>query len=156
DVALVTALPGWTVHVPGHADEAEAQLRRALAGDGRIYLRLSEETNSEPVSANGLAVVRRGTSSAPFLLSVGPTLDPVLEATEDRDVRGGYLSTGRPLAPRGRGAAVRGTDVVLVEPYLAGTSSAAVTEALSDRPHRLLALGVRDPELRRYGSGAQH
>jgi transketolase len=27
---------------------------------------------------------------------------------------------------------------------------------LSDRPHRLLALGVPNAELRRYGDGAEH
>jgi nucleoside-diphosphate-sugar epimerase len=52
--------------------------------------------------------------------------------------------------------AVRGTDIVLVEPYLAGTSAAEVSAALRDRPHRLLALGVVDPELRRYGAGTEH
>jgi transketolase len=31
DVALLATLPGWTIHVPGHADEVESQLRRALA-----------------------------------------------------------------------------------------------------------------------------
>ena len=58
----------------------------------------------------------------------------------------------RPFDAAGLRAALRGTDVVLVEPYQAGTSAAAVADTLSDRPHRLLALGVRDPELHRYGS----
>jgi transketolase len=46
--------------------------------------------------------------------------------------------------------------VVLVEPYLAGTSAAEVALALSDRPHRLLALGVGRQELRKYGSAQEH
>jgi len=45
---------------------------------------------------------------------------------------------------------------VLVEPYLAGTSAAEVAAALADRPHRLLALGVANVELRRYGRGRDH
>jgi transketolase len=53
-------------------------------------------------------------------------------------------------------AAATGTDVVLVEPYLAGTSAAEVSAALVDRPHRLLSLGVANVELRRYGSGREH
>jgi transketolase len=46
--------------------------------------------------------------------------------------------------------------VVLVEPYLAGTSSHAVTSALTSRPHRLLSLGVPRTELRQYGTPADH
>ncbi|HWV78725.1 MAG TPA: transketolase, partial [Isoptericola sp.] len=32
DVALISALPGWTVHVPGHADEVAELLHREAAG----------------------------------------------------------------------------------------------------------------------------
>src|SRR5262245_9221718 len=41
DVALLDTLPGWTIHVPGHPDEVEPLLRDALAGEGRVYVRLS-------------------------------------------------------------------------------------------------------------------
>ena len=46
--------------------------------------------------------------------------------------------------------------MVLIEPYLAGTSVPAVTGALRDIPHRVLGLGVGRPELRRYGAPAEH
>ena len=66
------------------------------------------------------------------------------------------MSTVRPFDSAGLRAAARGTDVVLVEPYLAGTSAAEVAAALADRPHRLLALGVANEEIRRYGAGPEH
>jgi transketolase len=48
-------------------------------------------------------------------------------------------------------------DVVLVEPYLSGTSTHVVNDALVDVPHRVLALGVRrDAELRAYGTADEH
>jgi transketolase len=46
--------------------------------------------------------------------------------------------------------------VVLVEPYLAGTSAHVVAGALSGVPHRLLALGAGRRDLRRYGDPADH
>ena len=156
DVALIATLPGWTIHVPGHPDEVEALLWQALARDDRTYLRLSDETNRNPVYADGLTVVRRGDDDAPLVVAVGPTLDEAAAATGDLDVTLAYLSTVRPFDAAGLRGALRGTDVVLVEPYLAGTSAAAVADALRDRPHRQLGLGVRDPELRRYGTRAQH
>ena len=53
DVALLDTLPGWTVHVPGHPDEAEVLLRDAIAADGPVYVRLgaSGECGTAPWAA---------------------------------------------------------------------------------------------------------
>jgi transketolase len=156
DVALLSALPGWTIHVPGHPDELEHAFASALAGDDRVYIRMSEESNAAPMGGDQLTVVRRGSPDAPVVLAVGPTLDETLAATSDLDGTVAYLATVRPFDAEGLRALVRGPHVVLVEPYLAGTSAAEVAAALADRPHRLLSLGVPNVELRRYGSGREH
>ena len=157
DVALVAALPGWTIHVPGHVDELERLLRESFAGDDRVYVRLSEETNHARVDGGGFTVLRRGSPGAALVVAVGPTLRPVLEATADRDATVAYLATVRPFPhDELRAALADGTDVVLVEPYLAGTSAQEVSNALRDRPHRLLPLGVPNAEFRRYGTGPEH
>src|SRR4029077_997372 len=49
DVAVMAALPGWTIHAPGHPDELERLFRRALRNDDRVYIRMSEEENATPV-----------------------------------------------------------------------------------------------------------
>jgi transketolase len=150
DVALLAALPGWRIEVPGHPDELERAYRRALPGDERVYIRTSLEVNHAPVAGDGLVRIRDG---APLVVAVGPTLGPVLEATADLDVGVAYLRTVRPFPH----VALEGvSEVVLVEPYLAGTSAAEVTKAIGHRPHRLLALGIENPELRRYGTIAEH
>ena len=159
DVALLDTLPHWTVHVPGHPDEVETLLRQAVAaGDSRVYLRLGERTNATayPVDSGGFATVRRGGDGV--IIAVGPMLDPVLAATSSMNVTVLYAATVRPFDAVGLQAAVTASSaaVVLVEPYLAGTSSAQVTSALLDTPHRLLALGVTDAEVRRYGTVADH
>jgi transketolase len=156
DVAAVSSLPGWTIHVPGHPDEMERLFRAALATDDCIYLRLTEEQNHARVDGDGIVVLRRGSAAAPLVLAIGPTLSPALKATVDLDVTVAYLTTVRPFDGAGLRAALPGTDVVLIEPYLAGTSAVEVSAALSDRPHRLLSLGTRKEDLRRYGAGADH
>jgi transketolase len=85
-------------------------------------------------------------------------LDAVLAATEGLDVTVLYAATVRPFDGQTlrRAAEAAGTDVVLVEPYLAGTSTAAAGDALADVPHRVLGLGVRRRELRRYGTVDEH
>jgi transketolase len=156
DVALLSALPGWTIDVPGHPEELERAFTQALAGNDRVYIRMSEELNTARAEGERVNVIRSGSQDAPFVLAVGPTLSPALEATAELDVTVAYLSRVRPFDAHGLAKAVTGTDVVLVEPYLAGTSSAEVARALADRPHRLLALGVQNVELRRYGTGRDH
>ena len=157
DVALLAALPGWTVHVPGHPTELESLFRRSLAGNDRVYIRLSEEENHAHVDGGGFTVLRHGSPGAPLVVAVGPTLTPVLEATAARDVGVAYLATVRPFPHDGvRNALADGTEVVLVEPYQAGTSAAEVAVALRDRPHRLLALGVPNAEFRHYGEPEEH
>ncbi|MFF3950311.1 transketolase family protein [Streptomyces sp. NPDC001902] len=160
DVALLDTLDGWTVHVPGHPDEAEALVRHAAADDdNRVYVRLSEQSNrtARPVSPGRFRVLREG--RAGVVVAVGPLLDATLAAVADMDVTVLYASTVRPFDASGLRAAVAGTDaadVVLVEPYLAGTSAPFAAEALLDLPHRVLALGTARAELRRYGTWQEH
>ncbi|MFJ1589329.1 transketolase family protein [Kitasatospora albolonga] len=160
DVALLDTLDGWTVHVPGHPDEAEALLREAVDGDDRVYVRLSLQANrtARPVGGGaGFPVVREGRGGT--VVAVGPMLDNVLAATEGLDVNVLYATTVRPFDTAGLRRAVGagpGADVVIVEPYLAGTSTTAANEALAEVPHRVLGLGVGRAELRRYGGMDEH
>ena len=159
DVALISTLDEWAIHVPGHPDEAEALLRTAAAAGGRAYLRLSSQANPEPRPAGQgrLDLVRRG--SVGTVLAVGPMLAPVLDAVAGLDLTVLYATTIRPFDARTLHSAVtaaRTADVILVEPYLTGTSTPQLSGALADLPHRLLNLGISRTELRRYGTPAEH
>ncbi|MFG3554234.1 transketolase family protein [Micromonospora sp. NPDC047557] len=157
DVALFDSLgDGWTVRVPGHPDEVAPLLRDAAASDDPVYVRLTEQRNAEAYpDADRLRVLRRGGLDAPLVVAVGPMLDATLDATAGMDVTVAYTHTPRPFDTAGL-RALAGTDLVLVEPYLAGTSSAVVGRALADVPHRLLTIGVGRADLRRYGDAADH
>lgn len=162
DVAMLDTLEGWTVHVPGHPDEAERLLRDAAVGDDKVYLRLSNQANATPRpvgSDSGLLTLRTGSAQAPVVVAVGPMLDATLDALEGLDATVLYAATVRPFDHRALAAAIAGrrsADVVLVEPYLRGTSSAEVNEALRAVPHRVLALGTAREELRHYGELEEH
>ena len=172
DVALLDAVPGFAIHVPGHPDEIPALLTDAvteLSGPAghSSYIRLSVMANREPfggtavpapVSGSGtLRVIRPGNRAV--VIAVGPMLDPVLEAARDLDVAVAYTNTIRPFDTAGLRSLLDSATTetaVLVEPYLAGTSARVVSEALATRPHRLLSLGVPRIELRRYGTPEDH
>jgi transketolase len=161
DVALLDTQPGFAVHVPGHPSEVPGLLARAMDALDKhsSYIRLSVTENSSPFPVSpGLQVIQRG--SRAVVVAVGPMLDPVLEAVAGLDVTVAYATTVRPFDSAGLRAlaASSGTvaTVVLVEPYLAGTSAGVASSALAAQPHRLLGLGVPRTELRRYGTPADH
>lgn len=153
DVALMDALPGWVVQVPGHPDEVGPILEAAVRSDDATYVRLSVRSNRAAHATGGVTVVRRGGGAT--VVAVGPMLDSVLAATADLDVTVLYAVTVRPFDAAGL-RAVAGDTVILVEPYLEGTSTHVVSEALQGRLHRTLAIGVPRVELRRYGTARDH
>ncbi|HEY2195082.1 MAG TPA: transketolase [Actinomycetospora sp.] len=164
DVGVIDTLPGWTVHVPGHPEEADRLVRDAVAGEGLVYVRLSEATNAAPHHGAGLVTVQQGRDGV--VVAVGRTLDTVLEAvaSSGRDLTVLYTTTPRPFDAVGLRAAVEALapehaaapTVTMVEPYLAGTSARVVAEALDDRPHRQVMLGTHREESHRYGTRADH
>ncbi|MBB2944680.1 transketolase [Actinoplanes lutulentus] len=141
DVALLDTLGGWTVHVPGHRDEVPGLLRAAARHDDRVYVRLSAQENRRAY-ANG-SVLKRGKT---LVVAVGPMLDPVLEATEGLDVTVLYTNTPRPWSID---SDLKNREIVVVEPYLAGTSA-------RETNGRSLHLGVGAAEVRRYGTWRDH
>jgi transketolase len=101
-----------------------------------------------------LSVERSGTEDF-VVVAVGPTLDPVLNATDGLNLTVLYAPSIRPFDAETL-KAYSAKNVVLVEPYLAGTSSASISSSLIDQPHRLLSLGVKNCDLRKYGEPQEH
>lgn len=157
DVALLDTLANSAIHVPGHPDEVDTLLRVAMTADGLSYLRTSTTQNSHPMPVDAcgtMLVVRRGSRGT--VVAVGPMLDPVLAATQGLDLTVLYAATVRPFDALALVSTLSTPEVILVEPYLTGTSTRCVAEALAHLPHRVLGLGVGRAELRRYGTPHQH
>jgi transketolase len=84
-------------------------------------------------------------------------LQPVLDATRDLDVTVAYTHTPRPFDHIGlRAIAAHTPDIVIVEPYLEGTSAHAIAETFPDTPFRLRSVGVKRQDLHRYGTPIDH
>lgn len=156
DVALIDTLDSWDVYVPGHRSEVDPLLRAAVGGNGRAYLRLSERTNTSThdLEIGRLCVLRRGLRGT--VIAVGPMLDRCIAAVEDLDVNLLYATTVRPFDIVTLRSTLAAPNVVLVEPYLAGTSVRLIDDALVDLPHRVLGLGVSRNDMRAYGSVEDH
>lgn len=156
DVALLDTLGGWTVHVPGHVDEVEWMMSSAVFTDDRVYIRLDGVSNDRPYGRpdGTFTVLQRGHSGT--VISVGPMTDRVLAAASGRDVTVLQASTIRPFDSATLRETLTAPDIMIVEPYLAGTSVLQVDRALADVRHRVLGIGVEAGERRKYGTVAEH
>ncbi|WP_020522558.1 transketolase family protein [Catelliglobosispora koreensis] len=156
DVALIDTLPEWIVHVPGHADEVGPMLRAAVGHDEPVYVRLSTQHNPEAhADALRLKVIKPGGKRT--VVAVGAMLGATLEATKDLDVTVAYTHTPRPFDHSGLGEiAGAEPDIVMVEPYLEGTSAHLVAETFADKAFRLRNIGVQRADLHRFGTPKDH
>jgi transketolase len=152
DVAVLHALPGVGIRVPGTAAELEAVLRETYRRDEVTYLRMSTADNREPHA--DASVLRHGGRAT--VVAVGPMLAPVLAATEGLDVTVLYTSTVRPFAGAALAAVAGEGPVVTVEPYAGEVLLGAVLDALAPRPVRVVPSGVPRAVAGHYGTPADH
>ena len=66
-----------------------------------------------------------------------------------------YATTLAPFDAETLNRELAGQDVIVVEPFYAGTLAATVSEALRDRPTRLHFVGVPRAVIRDYGTPEQ-
>ncbi|MEZ4647756.1 MAG: transketolase C-terminal domain-containing protein [Candidatus Eisenbacteria bacterium] len=180
DIAILDSLPDWSLHVPGHPDEVEMLLRHEAKRILPAYLRLSTRQNERAhlIEPGRIVPLRSYSDADATIIAVGPMLDRTIEAVRDLHVDLFYATTVRPLDVDALAYIARNRrDVVLVEPYLEGTSSREVTQAVANVGHsgpgrtdpiqrmhadvtrsgtRVLGLGVPRAEHRHYGSGEEH
>lgn len=156
DVALLSTLEDWKIMIPGNAQEAEHAIRKAANDTGLYYIRLSTETNKVTYwqEEERFSVLKSGTRGT--IISVGPVTDRVMVACTELDVTVLYAPFISPFDTETLLRTLTVPDIVIVEPYLVGTSSFRVSNALQRIPHRLLALGVQQKELRNFGTPEEH
>lgn len=156
DIALLSTLPGWRLHTPGHPDEVEALVRGAACADDRQYIRLSTQENRRAFPVDGrIHLVREGVGT--LVLAIGPLLDAALAAAGGEGYAVAYTATPVPLDLDGLRELSSGFDrVAVLEPFLEGTTAAAVGAALGGSGVLVEHIGVGVGEQRRYGAPADH
>jgi len=156
DIALMRALPNFTVFVPAAAVEVEGAVRAAAEIDGPVYIRLGRSPVPVLHGADfkfvpGRAVwLRRGKDAT--VVASGIMVAPALEAAEalageGLDVGVLDMHTVKPLDTEAlaEAAAVSGAVVTAEEHSVIGGLGGAVCEALAElHPVPVRRVGIRD------------
>jgi len=157
DVAVLRALPGMEIVIPGTPAEFDRLFRGAYANSHPTYFRLSERNNQQSyddVEFGRAAVTRHG--SLATVIAVGPTLTWVLEATQELDVTVLYYTTVVPFDGDTLRENCPSHKIVVVEPFYEGTLAHDVMSVMENRTIRLLSIGVPRQFLTNYGHAADH
>jgi transketolase len=166
DLAIMRALPGFTVVTPADATAAEEAVAQSLELPGPVYLRLGRKA-TPPLEAGPTVLgraqrLRDGADLAVFACGPHPVLASL--AAADRLAAGGVrasvlnVHTLKPLDTEAIVAAVRGVRaaVTVEEHWRSGGLGGAVAEVLAEHaPTRLARVGVPD-EFATVVGGPEH
>lgn len=156
DVAVLRALPGMEIVVPGTPEEFDQLFRAAYTNNHPTYFRLGERSNQQSYEAEfGRAkVVQWGNLAT--VIAVGSTLTRVLDATKELDVAVLYYTTVTPFDVETLSQNCQSRKIILVEPYYAGVLVADIHLALGHTPVMIETIGVPHRFLTNYGHAEQH
>jgi transketolase len=153
DVAILKAIPGMRIVVPGCAGEFDALFGQAYCGDGPIYFRLAEQAHSMsiPVKFGQSTVVQEGKLGT--VVVVGPLLEKVIKASRDMDLTVIYYTTLEPFDRNTLYENSKADRIAIVEPFYEGTLCHEVVSAFgASRSIRILPIGVPREFRRSYGT----
>lgn len=152
DVAVLRALPGMRIFLPGTPPEFDRLFRAAYAESQPAYFRLSERRNpqSHAVEPGRAQVVQQGSQAT--VVAVGPAMRWVQGAVRELDVTVLYYTTVVPFDAAALSNNCASGKVLLVEPYYTGVLLPDVARALEPRGVQIRTLGVPRSFLTSYGS----
>ncbi len=156
DVAILSALPGMEIVIPGTPAEFDQLFRAAYADNNPTYFRLSEQSNQQSydVEFSRALVIQRGKLGT--VVAIGPTLNSVLEAAHELDVTILYYTTISPFDGDTLRKNCPSEKVVVVEPFYEGTLAHEVMFAMKGRAIMLNSIGVPRQFLTSYGHAKDH
>ena len=156
DVAILRALPGMEIIIPGTPVEFDRLFRTAYGNSHPTYFRLSERKNHYDcnVEFGRAEVIRRGDLAV--VIAVGPTLTLVLEAAKHLDITVLYYTTVVPFDGYTLRENCSSDKIVVVEPFFEGTLAHSITREMQEKKIKLLSIGVPHRFLTEYGRVADH
>lgn len=156
DVAVLKALPGMQIIVPGTPEEFDLLFSETYSNDHPTYYRLNESSNSVnfPVKFGYANVIQSG--SLATVLAVGTALRFVLEAVKDLDVTLIYYTT---VEPFDIGTLLKNSisnKYIIIEPYYSCGLNAEIHNAVGDSPVAIKNIGIPKSFLTNYGKSEEH
>lgn len=152
DVATLLNIPGIQILVPGHSDELAWMMRQYYKNEYLTYYRLSEIENLKPycLEKGSCAQLRSGNKAT--VLSIGPNLGVVLDASEGLDLNILYINEISRDSIEEALAQVKGTILIVVEPFYEGTLAQLFVPYLGQIDFKLAFEGVPREFFHSYGT----
>ncbi|AKK03106.1 transketolase family protein [Corynebacterium epidermidicanis] len=151
DIALMLTLPGIEIHTPSSKAETTAAIEKATGDVGLHYVRIADQRNSlspaHPLVHDG---------NGPTIVACAEMLDPVLAVAELFNARVVHFKSSHKTELDQILKLCSGHATIVVEPWLDGSLSPLLRPLFAQPESTVSFLGITDPELRRYGTAAEH
>lgn len=149
DVSLIYNVPGFHICVPGHQNEVDDLLSKAMKDDKPYYFRLGETTNKHDIKDDLIAESIKETDT--LVIAVGNIFDRTWDALAYH-INANFLYVNEPIPLEKEAMYVKNEgikNIIIVEPYYPVLHSEILR--LIKRPVRILNIGVPRQFIHEYG-----
>jgi transketolase len=155
DVSQLLTIPNMEIIIPGTSEELNQLLLQGYNNGYPTYYRLSEYENEKThnVIIGKGNLIKKGKLAT--IISIGNTLQSVIDATENIDVTILYYTS---INPFDSNLLIDNfnENIIIIEPYYEGGINYKVNKSLSGMKYKLSNIGVPHEFLRNYGSKSEH
>jgi transketolase len=157
DVGVLLFIPGVEIVIPGSPKEFDRLFQQSYENGKPTYYRLSEKSHTQNIEVSfGKANKVKGGSKA-VVITYGPMLQAVIEATLDLDVTVLYYTTIIPFDKEALNENITSSGrVILIEPFYTGSTLHLITGALDGLKVSIKTIGIPREFLRKYGKSEEH
>lgn len=157
DVGVLLFIPGVEIAIPGSPKEFDRLFQQSYDNGKPTYYRLSEKSHTQNIEV----VFGRGnkvkSGSKAVVITYGPMLQAVIEATLDLDVTVLYYTTIIPFDKEMlKENITKSGKVILVEPFYIGSTLHLIASALDGLKISIKTIGIPREFLRKYGKSEEH
>jgi transketolase len=155
DVQQLLTIPNMEIILPGTSSEFDSLFKQTYDDGNPTYFRLSEYENTinNDVIFGKANLIKKGKIAT--IISVGNTLQNVIEATEDLDVTILYYTTLNPFDSELLDENFN-ENIIVVEPYYEGGINYKINKSLLPKKYSITNIGVPHKFLTNYGSKLEH
>ena len=156
DINVLKQIPDMQIIIPGTAEEFRELFLETYNNDFATYIRTSRDENktTNKVKFGQAEVIKHGNKAT--VIAIGPTLDMVMEASQNLDVSVLYYTTITPFDYNCLYQNCFSGKLLICMPFYTGGLLEDINISLRNKPHQIFEIGIPHKFAEHYGYTKNH